>query len=122
MLLMGRAPFYELVKRFREGGLFKDSIHTSVEEQVCMFLHVVGHNQRFRVIHNTFRRSCETISRYFKQVLFAIGEMRHEMRKPPNGQTPTKIKNNFRWFPYFKVRVHCLCRPYQCIESICSTL
>jgi hypothetical protein len=43
MLRMRRAPFYELVKRFRE--------------RVAMFLHVVGHNQRFRVMHNTFRRS-----------------------------------------------------------------
>jgi hypothetical protein len=65
MLRMRRAPFYELVKRFRERILLSDSIHTSVEEQVAMFLHVVGHNQRFRVMHNTFRRSIETISRYF---------------------------------------------------------
>ena len=69
MLRMGRAPFYELVKRFRQGGLLRDNIHTSVEEQVAMFLYVLGHNQRFRVKHSTFRRSCETISRYFHQVL-----------------------------------------------------
>jgi hypothetical protein len=105
MLRMGRGPFYELVKRFREGGLLKDSIHTSVEEQVCIFLHVVGHNQRFRVIHSTFRRSIETISRYFKQVLYAIGELRHEMIKPPTGQTPAKIRDSFRWYPYFKVSI-----------------
>ena len=65
MLRMRRAPFYALVKTFRERGLLVDSIHTSMEEQVAMFLHAVGHNQRFRVIHNTFRRSMETISRYF---------------------------------------------------------
>ena len=128
MLQMGRGPFYELVKRFKDGGLLKDSIHTSVEEQVCMFLHVVGHNQRFKVIHNTFRRSCETISRYFKQVLFAIGELRHEMIKPPSGQTPPKIKNSFRWFPYFKVTVHSLLygsnistTMYDTMFSVCSS-
>jgi hypothetical protein len=32
MLRMRRAPFYELVKRFRERGLLSDSIHTCVEE------------------------------------------------------------------------------------------
>jgi hypothetical protein len=63
MLRMRRAPFYELVKRFRERGLLQDSIHTCVEE-LAMFLQVVGHNQRFRVMHNTFQRSIETISRY----------------------------------------------------------
>jgi hypothetical protein len=76
MLRMRRAPFYELVKRFRERGLLQDSIHTGVEEQVAMFLHVVGHNQSFRVMHNTFRRSIETISRCFNQVLYAIGKLR----------------------------------------------
>jgi hypothetical protein len=41
MVRIRRAPFYELVKRFRERGLLRDSIHTCVEEQVAMFLHVV---------------------------------------------------------------------------------
>ncbi|XBH65338.1 hypothetical protein VPH35_118952 [Triticum aestivum] len=67
-----------------------------------MFLHVVGHNQRFRVIHNTFRRSTETISRYFKQVLYAVGELREEMIRRPSGQTPPKIRGSPRWYPYFK--------------------
>ncbi|KAK1627946.1 hypothetical protein QYE76_002261 [Lolium multiflorum] len=67
-----------------------------------MFFHVVGHNQRLRVIHNTFRRSTETISRYFQQVLYAIGELRGEMIKPASMNTPTKIKNSYRWFPYFR--------------------
>jgi aminoglycoside phosphotransferase family enzyme len=76
MLRMRRVPFYELFKRFRERGLLSDSIHTYVEEQVAMFLHVVGHNHRFRVMQNTFRRSIDTISCYFDQVLYAIGEIR----------------------------------------------
>jgi hypothetical protein len=37
---------------------------------------MLGHNQRFRVIHNVFKRYMETISRYFKQVLYALGEVR----------------------------------------------
>lgn len=68
MLRIKRAPFARLVQTFRSRGLLEDNI--SVEEQVAMFLHVVSHNQRFRVVHNTFRRTMETISRYFKQVLF----------------------------------------------------
>jgi hypothetical protein len=103
MLRMRRAPFYELVKRFRERGLLQDSIHTCVKEQVAMFLHVVGHNQRFRVMHNTFRRSIETISRYFNQVFYAIGELRQEMIKPQSGETASKIQNSKRWFMYCKV-------------------
>ncbi|KAM3407870.1 hypothetical protein ACQJBY_001293 [Aegilops geniculata] len=102
MLRMKRAPFARLVETFRSRGLLQDSINTGVEEQVAMFLHVVGHNQRFRVIHNTFRRSMETISRYFKQVLYAVGELRGEMIRRPSDQTPPKIRGSPRWYPYFK--------------------
>jgi hypothetical protein len=79
ILWMRRAPFSALVRTFRERGLLVDSIHTSVEEQVAMFLHIVGHNQRFRVIHNTFRRSMKTISRHLLLVLYADGELRSKM-------------------------------------------
>ena len=62
MLRMTRSCFSKIVKMFRERGLLEDNIYTSMEDQVVMFLHVVGHNQRFRVNHNTFRKSNETIS------------------------------------------------------------
>lgn len=87
MLRMRRAPFFSLCNLFRDRNLLKDTINCSVEEQVAIFLHVVGHNQRFRVIHNTFRRSMETVSRYFKEVLYAIGELRGEMIRPPSNET-----------------------------------
>ncbi|KAI4965017.1 hypothetical protein ZWY2020_057675 [Hordeum vulgare] len=98
MLRMKRAPFAML-------GLLQDNINTCVEEQVTMFLHVVGNNQRFTAIHNTFRRSMETISRYFKQVLFAVGELRGEMIRRPSRRTPPKIRGSPRWYPYFKVSI-----------------
>ena len=87
-----RAPFARLVQTFRSRGLLEDRIRTTMEEQVAMFLHVVGHNQRFMVVNNTFRRSMETISRYFKQVMYVVGEPRGEMIGSPTGLTPTKIR------------------------------
>ena len=54
MIRMKRAPFFELVKTFRERSLVTDREGVSVEEQVTMFLHVVGHNQRYRVVHHSF--------------------------------------------------------------------
>ncbi|KAG2553811.1 hypothetical protein PVAP13_9KG623600 [Panicum virgatum] len=68
-----------------------------------MFLHVVGHNQRFRVIHQNFRRSIETFSRYFREVLYAVGELREELIRAPSGETVLKNRNSPRWFPYLKV-------------------
>ena len=89
-----------------------DNINSSLEEQVSMFLHVVGHNQRFRVVHQIFRRFVETICRHFRQVLYAVRELRNEMIKPPNLETHPKILGSQRWNPFFKVpahfcRVHC---------------
>jgi hypothetical protein len=62
--------------------LVTNSIHASVEEQAAMFLHVVGHNEKFRVVDLTFRRSGETISRFFQRVLYVVGELRNEMIVP----------------------------------------
>ena len=69
MLRMTRAPFYPLCNLFRNKGLVLEKARCTVEEQVAMFLHVVGQTQRFRVVHQSFRRSIETIHRHFHQVL-----------------------------------------------------
>jgi len=103
MLRMSRAPFFALCNLFRQRGLVLESINASVGEQVSNFLHVVGHNQRFRVVHQSFRRSIETVHRHFHQVLYAVGELRSEMIKPPGLEIHPKIFESQRWNPYFKV-------------------
>jgi hypothetical protein len=35
--------------------------------------------------------------------MYAIGELIGEMTKPPSASTPTKIKDSYRWFSYFKM-------------------
>jgi hypothetical protein len=109
LLRMRRAPFFQLCSLLRARELVRDSINVNVEEQVAMLLHVVGHNERFRVIDLTFRRSGETISRFFQTVLHAIGELRNEMIVPPSTSVPPKINGNRRWYPYFKVGTHADC-------------
>nr|XP_034569864.1 protein ALP1-like [Setaria viridis] len=44
----------------------------------------------------------ETVSRYFREVLYAIGELRGEMIRPPSTETALKIRTSPRWYPYFK--------------------
>ena len=55
MIRMKRPAFFKLVRTFRERSLITDREGVSIEEHVAMFLHVVGHNQRFRVVHQSFR-------------------------------------------------------------------
>lgn len=107
LLRMKRAPFFQLCDLFHSRGLLRDSINSQIEEQVAMFLLVVGHNQRFRVIKQTFRRSTETISRYFQEVLYAVGELRAEIIVPPSTFVHPKIQHSRKWNPFFKVGIHC---------------
>ena len=100
MLHMIRASFFALCNLFRGRGLVLEISGCSIEEQVAMFLHVVSHNHRFRVVHQSFRRSIVTISRVFHQVLYAIGELRTKMIKPPTTGTHPKIMGSQRWYPY----------------------
>ena len=61
-----------------------------------MFLSVVGHNQRFRVVHQSFRRSIETVHKHFHQVLYAVGELRNELIKPPSTTIHPKVLESHR--------------------------
>jgi hypothetical protein len=72
-----------------------------------MFLHVVGHNQRFRIVHQSFRRSIETVHIIFHQVLFVV-ELRGDMIKPPSTATHPKVMGSPRWYPFLQVLV-CPC-------------
>lgn len=73
------------------------STTSTVEEQVAMFLHVVGHNERFRVVDLTFRRSVETISSFFRRVLYAVGELRNKLIIPPSTSVHPRILGSRRW-------------------------
>ncbi|XP_066324536.1 uncharacterized protein [Miscanthus floridulus] len=102
LLRTRRAPFFQLCDLFHSRELVTDSMHASVEEQVAMFLHVVGNNERFRVVDLTFRRSAETISRFFQKVLYVVGELRNELIVPPATNGHPRILGSKRWYPYFK--------------------
>jgi hypothetical protein len=58
---------------------------------VAMFLNIVGHNQRNRLVGTNYERSGETVSRYFNNVLHAIGELRTEFIRPPHCKLRPKL-------------------------------
>ena len=99
MLRMTRAPFFALCNLFRDRSLVSEREGCTVEEQVAMFLPAVGHNQRFSIVHQSFRRSIETVHMHFHQVLYAIGELRNEMIKPPSTAIHPKILGSHKWNP-----------------------
>ncbi|PON48084.1 hypothetical protein PanWU01x14_239740 [Parasponia andersonii] len=71
-LRMDRRTFGLLCELLRIEGRLKNDSSVSVEEQVCMFLHVLAHHVKNRTIHNRFMQSGETISRHFNSVLNGV--------------------------------------------------
>ena len=73
MLRFNRASFFRLCEIMREHKLLENSVHLCVEQKVRMFLHTLGHNLRNRVVATNFGRAFSTVSKYFREVLHAIG-------------------------------------------------
>ncbi|KAK5772816.1 hypothetical protein PVK06_049113 [Gossypium arboreum] len=71
-------------------------------EQVVIFLHIIGHNVRFRVIGSRHYRSIETVHHYFGVVLRAILKLYKPVIRLPYESTPNEIRNNPMFYPYFK--------------------
>ncbi|KAL8518990.1 hypothetical protein ACS0TY_010081 [Phlomoides rotata] len=71
-LRMDRISFVRLCELLGTLGGLSNSKHVSVQEKVAMFLSVLSHHTKNRVIKHHFLRSGQTISKYFHAVLAAI--------------------------------------------------
>ncbi|XP_060961641.1 protein ALP1-like [Cannabis sativa] len=87
----------------KEKNLLRNSRYLSVEEQVSMFLFVVGHNERHRVVAERFQHSTSTISEYFRKVLRAVCRLSKELITPPSFDVvPPEIRFNPKYYPFLK--------------------
>lgn len=106
LLRMNLEAFDRLVYILKGTGRLHDTIHCNVAEQLAIFLHAVAHNEKNRTLKCYFKRSGATISYYFNEVMYAIISSHDEFIKPPRGETPQEIRDNPRFWPYFKVSSH----------------
>ena len=70
-----------------------------------IFLYIIGHNVRFRVMGSQIYRSTETVHRYFKVVLKGILKLYRALIRLRSEDTPQEIRNSIRFYPYFKVNI-----------------
>lgn len=103
MLRMDKHVFHKLCDILRQRTLLRDTPGVMIEEQLAIFLNIIGHNERNRVIQERFQHSGETISRHFNNVLKAVKSLSREVLQPPQPTTPPEILNSARYYPYFKV-------------------
>lgn len=84
-------PFQRLIFILKGTGRVHDTIHCTVQEQVAIFMHTISFNMRNRNLKFYFKRSGETITRYFHTVLDAIIDMEDIFIKRPSPETPLAI-------------------------------
>lgn len=105
LLRMDKHVFHKLSDTLRQRGMLRDTAGVMIEEQLAIFLNIVGHNERNRVIQERFQHSGETISRHFNNVLKAIKSLSREFLQPPSHATPLMILESKRFYPYFEVNI-----------------
>ncbi|PPD89530.1 hypothetical protein GOBAR_DD13516 [Gossypium barbadense] len=79
-------------------GLTDDQRFMLVDEQVAMFLHIISHHLKNRVIKHHFRRSGETVSRAFHSVLNAVICLQDVLFKKPEPITADSSDTRWKWF------------------------
>ncbi|XLU53483.1 hypothetical protein S245_048131, partial [Arachis hypogaea] len=62
---MDRRAFHALCNMLKVVGKLEPSRNMGVEEMIVMFLHIIAHDVKIRVIKRQFVRSEETINRRF---------------------------------------------------------
>lgn len=100
---MDKHVFYKLCDILQTKGLLHHTNRIKIEEQLAIFMFIVGHNLRTRAVQELFRYSGETISRHFNNVLSAIMSISLDYFKPPGSEVPSEIAEDPRFYPYFKV-------------------
>ncbi|CAN0857901.1 Putative nuclease HARBI1 [Linum grandiflorum] len=99
---MDKQVFYKLCDILQAKGLLRHTSRIKIEEQLAIFLFIIGHNLRTRAVQELFRYSGETISRHFNNVLNAIMGISLEFFNPPGSDIPPEIFEDPRFYPYSK--------------------
>ena len=81
------------------------TINVPIAEVVAIFLHILAHNLKYRVVHFSYCRSMEIISRQFKNVLRAIMKVSKEYLKFHDYNLEGSAEKKWRWF---KVSLSCV--------------
>lgn len=102
-LRMNRKAFSNLCIMLETRGGLKASKYLQVDEQVAMFLHVIAHHVKNRVIRFRFMRSGETISKFFHNVLHSIIRLHGALLKRPEPVVENSTDERWKWFKVYYI-------------------
>ncbi|KAL4356269.1 hypothetical protein AHAS_Ahas09G0069800 [Arachis hypogaea] len=95
---MDRCAFRALCNMLKRVGRLEPSRNMGVEEMVAIFLHIIAHDVKIRVIKRQFVRSEEIISRRFNDVLLAILRCHNLLLKKPQPFSQDRMDERWKWF------------------------
>ncbi|KAL8513636.1 hypothetical protein ACS0TY_012936 [Phlomoides rotata] len=72
MLRMDRVAFVHLCSLLQTAGGLNNSKYVTAQEKVAMFLSILAHHTKNRSVMFQFKRSGQTVSKYFHHVLRAV--------------------------------------------------
>ncbi|XP_057435091.1 protein ALP1-like isoform X1 [Lotus japonicus] len=97
-LRMDIRSFNLLCALLRNEGKLKGDGLVTIEEQVAMFLHILAHHSKNRVIKFLFKRSGETISMYFNKVLNSVVRVHASLLRAPDPVLEDCLDERWKWF------------------------
>ncbi|KAL8457377.1 hypothetical protein ACS0TY_035294 [Phlomoides rotata] len=92
--------FNRLCYLLRNLGGLRDTRNVSISEQIAIFLTVLSHHTKNRVVKHSFNRSGYTISKYFNLVLNTLLKLYNVLLVTP--EPVPEDSNDYRW-KYFKI-------------------
>ncbi|XP_061343787.1 uncharacterized protein LOC133289801 [Gastrolobium bilobum] len=95
---MDRRCFHKLCELVKTVGRLEPTAHMGVEEMVAIFLHILAHDVKNRIIKRQFMRSGETISRQFSNVLLAVLRCHVVLLKRPEPVAENSTDERWKWF------------------------
>nr|GEX52627.1 hypothetical protein [Tanacetum cinerariifolium] len=95
---MTRTCFSKLCHMLETFGGLRPTRNMDVDEQVAIFLHIVAHNAKNRVMICRFHRSTKTISRCFTRVCNAVIRLHPRLLKKPEPVSDNSTHQRWKWF------------------------
>ncbi|KAH1215650.1 putative nuclease HARBI1 [Glycine max] len=97
-LRLSKNAFFNLCRILQEKGGLVRTRNVPTTEAISMFLHILAHNLKYRVVQFSYCRSKETISRQFNDILRAVMKVSKNYLNFQPCTLEGAEANKWRWF------------------------
>ncbi|KAG8377496.1 hypothetical protein BUALT_Bualt08G0039000 [Buddleja alternifolia] len=97
-LRMDRNCFGRLCMLLRDVGGLKPTRNVQINEQVAIFLHILGHHTKNRIVKQSYKRSGYTITKHFNSVLNSLLKLYPILLGNPDKISEDSTNETWKWF------------------------